>query len=81
MWRDVSSHAHMSKLCQEETTAMEFFLSFDFGDDVGKWFMMVIMKQQMYRGQSNGIASSVVSKEMKKQSGFVLFYESFKLFL
>lgn len=36
MWRDVSSHAHMSKLCQEETTAMEFFLSFDFGDDVGE---------------------------------------------
>ncbi|KTF77446.1 hypothetical protein cypCar_00021857 [Cyprinus carpio] len=26
----------MSKLCQEETTAMEFFLSFDFGDDVGE---------------------------------------------
>ncbi len=48
--------------------------------------MMVIMKQQMRRGQSNGIASSVVWKEMKKQSGFptkenVLFYESCKLFL
>lgn len=25
-----------AKLCQEETTAMEFFLSFDFGEDLGE---------------------------------------------
>ncbi len=32
----MSSHAHTGKLCQEEATAMEFFLSFDFGEDLGE---------------------------------------------
>lgn len=36
IWRDTSLHAHRRKLCQEETAAIEFFMSFDFGEDVGE---------------------------------------------